>query len=118
LPDIVAERTDAGARAEGLRTVGMSDHTADRLEDKKAFLHRLSSRGYLDKAALDVTRQVIDRGENSLSLKQKFVFKRDVLDVFMTAECKFCGSTVPWSEMYPAYHNGGHCARCAYNFYK
>jgi hypothetical protein len=115
---IVAERTHAGAPAEGARTVGMSDHTADELEDRKAFLRRLISRGHLDKAALSVTRQVIDRGEASLSLKQKFVFKRDVLDVFVTAECKFCGSTVPWSEMYQAYHNGGHCARCAYNLYK
>jgi hypothetical protein len=97
--------------------MGLSDHTADELENKKAFLRRLISRGHLDQAALGVTRQVIDRGEASLSLKQRFVFKHDVLDVFVTAECKGCGSNVSWSEMYPAYHNGGYCARCAYNLY-
>jgi hypothetical protein len=103
---------------QGRRGMGLSDHTADEVEDKKAFLRRLISRGHLDNAALGVTRQVIDRGEDSLSPKQKYVFKRDVLDVFMTAECKSCGSNVPWSEMYPAYHNGGHCAHCAYKLYK
>jgi hypothetical protein len=99
--------------------MGMSDNTADQLEDRKMFLHYLVDHGRIDdKAALGITRQVIDRGEDSLSPKQKFVFKRDVLDVFVTAECKCCGGPVPWSEMYQAYHNGGYCAGCAWRLYK
>jgi hypothetical protein len=101
--------------------MGMSHNTADQLEDKRAFLCHLIDHGYLehgrsdDRVAIGITRQVIDRGEASLSPGQTFLFKREVLDVFVTAECKTCGSNVPWSEMYPAYHNGGHCACCAYN---
>jgi hypothetical protein len=97
--------------------MGMSDHTVDDLQDKRTFLRQLVDNGHLEKAAIDVTRQVIADGENSLSQDQKNVFKRDVLEVFVTAECKCCGSNVPWSEMSPAYYNGGYCAHCAYNLY-
>jgi hypothetical protein len=103
--------------------MGMSDHTGNELEDKRTFLRCLIDQGCLehgrsdDRMVIGITKQVIDRGEASLSLKQKFAFKQNVLDVFVTAECKTCGSNVPWSEMYPAYHNGGHCARCAYNLH-
>ena len=102
----------------------MSDKGANQLKDKRAFLRHLIDHGYLehglpnDRVAIRITRQVIARGEASLSPNQKRVFKREVLDVFVTAECKGCGSNVPWSGMYPAYHKRGHCAHCAYNLYK
>jgi hypothetical protein len=104
--------------------MGMGNRLNDELEDKKTFLRRLIDDRHLehgpfdDRLAIGITRQVIDRGEASLSPIQKRVFKLEVLDVFVTAECKGCGSNVPWSEMYPAYHNGGYCAHCAYHLYK
>ena len=104
--------------------MGMSDNTADQLGDKRAFLRHLIDHGYLehgrpnDRVAIRITKQVIARGEASLSPNQKRVFKREVLDVFVTAGCKRCGSNVPWSEMYSAFLNGGYCARCSHNLYR
>jgi hypothetical protein len=98
--------------------MGMGDCINVELEDRKAFLRQLIGGGHLGRPALGITRQVIGRGEGGLSPKQKAVFDRDVLDIFVTAQCKGCGSNVPWSGMYPAYHKRGHCADCAYNLYK
>lgn len=104
--------------------MGMSDKGADQFEDKRAFLRHLIDHGYLehgrpnDRVAIRITEQVIARGEASLSPNQKRVFKREVLDIFVTAECKGCGSNVPWSEMYPIFLSGGYCARCAHNLYR
>jgi hypothetical protein len=115
--------TVAGERTRA-RAMGMSDNTADQLEDKRAFLCHLIDHGYLehgrsdDRVAIGITRQVIDRGEASLSSGQTFLFKREVLDVFVTATCKGCGSNVPWSEMYSAFLSGGYCARCSHNLYR
>jgi hypothetical protein len=98
--------------------MGMGDRIDVELEGRKAFLRQLIGGGHLDRPALGITRQVIGRGEDGLSPKQKVVFDRDVLDVFVTAECKGCGSNVPWSGMYPAFLSGGYCARCAHNLYR
>src|SRR4051794_28632864 len=104
--------------------MGMSDNSADQLGDKRACLRHLIDHGYLehgrpnDRVAIRITRQVIARGEASLSPNQKRVFKREVLDAFVTAGCKRCGSNVPWSEMYSAFLSGGYCARCSHNLYR
>jgi hypothetical protein len=86
--------------------------------EKNDFLRQLIDMGDLDGIALGITKKVITEGEDALSERQKFVLKRDVLDEFVTAECRGCGSNVPWSEMYSAYHNGGYCAYCAHKLYK
>ena len=104
--------------------MGMSDNRADQLEDKRAFLRHLINHGYLEHGRpneglmIRITKQVIASGEASLSPNQKRVFKQEVLDVFVTAKCKGCGSNVPWSKMYPAFLSGGYCARCAHNLYR
>jgi hypothetical protein len=101
-----------------------NDRIDNELEDKKAFLRHLIDDRYLehgrsdDAVAIGITRQVIARGEASLSPTQKRIFKLEVLDVFVTAECKGCGFNVPWSEMYPAFLSGGCCARCSHNLYR
>jgi hypothetical protein len=61
--------------------------------------------------AAGITRQVIDRGEESLSEKQRFVFKRDVLSLD-PGEC-VRGCDIPWSEKFEAMDNGGLCSWCA-----
>jgi hypothetical protein len=85
--------------------MGMGDRLNNELEDKRNFLRQLVDQlvdHIDDRKAIGITKQVIDRGEASLSPNQERVFKREVLDVFVTAECKGCGGNVPWSEMYPA----------------
>jgi hypothetical protein len=104
--------------------MGMGDRLNNELEDKRTFLRHLIDHRHLehgrsdDEVAIGITKQVIERGEASLSPNQRRVFKQNVLDVFVTGECKGCGSNILWSEMNPAYQNGGYCARCAYNFNK
>ena len=83
-------------------------------EDRKGFFQELVDGNYLDGAALGITKLVIDKGDDVLSDRQKFVFKRDVLDVFVTSECKRDGGAIPWSEMLAAHENGGLCGYCQY----
>jgi hypothetical protein len=86
--------------------------------EKRSFLRALIEGRRLDQRALGITKQVIDKGEDSLSPRQKLVFQRDVLDEFVTAKCRCCDGKVPWPQMYLAYYNGGYCGGCAYDLYK
>ena len=76
------------------------------------FLREILDGGHLEGAAEGITKKVIADGEDSLSDKQRYVFKSHVLDEFVTDECIRCGSDIPWSEMYEAYDNGGMCGWC------
>ena len=98
--------------------MGINDRIDNESEDRKDFLCKLVAGIDLDDTLYGITMQVIDRGEASLSPNQKRVFKREVLDVFVTAECKCCCGKVRWFEMYQAYRNGGYCEDCAYTFDK
>ncbi len=49
-------------------------------DDFYAFLSEVVMRGLLTGAALGITKQVIERGLDSLSEKQRFVFNKYVLD--------------------------------------
>ena len=80
--------------------------------DRDDFLQELVDGDYLEGAALGITKLLIDEGDDALSDKQKYVFKRAGLDVFVTSECKVHGSAIPWSEMMIAYENGGLCGYC------
>lgn len=66
----------------------------------------------LDDAAAGITKLVIDKGQDVLSEKQRWVFQNHVLDIYVTKECKRCGIDIPWSEMYGAHDNGGYCGYC------
>ena len=98
--------------------MGINDRIDNESEDRKDFLCELVAGIDLNDTLFGITMQVIDRGEASLSSGQTFLFKREVLDVFVTATCKGCGSNVPWSEMYSAFLSGGYCARCSHNLYR
>src|SRR3954454_9556324 len=104
--------------------MGMSDKGANQLKDKRAFLRHLIDHGYLehgrpnDRVAIRITRQGIARGKASLSPNQKRVFKREVVDVVLSVECKRCCSNITCSEMYPAFLSGGCCARGSHNLYR
>jgi hypothetical protein len=73
--------------------MGTASRIDHELEEKNDFLRQLIDMGHLDGAALGITKQVIDRGEESLSPKQKFVFQQNVLDEFVTAECRRDGGS-------------------------
>lgn len=81
-------------------------------------LELLVSNVHLKNPALGITKQVIDRGADSLSKKQKYVFENEVLKKYVLESCSICGGTIPWSEMYPAIENGGVCGYCEHKLSK
>jgi hypothetical protein len=83
------------------------------MEAKRAFLQELIKNDDLDEAALEITKQVIAEGENSLTPAQKFAFQRNVLRKFVTQKCQN-GCDISWSEQYEALLNGGFCFYCYY----
>jgi len=100
---------------DGMRKVKLSaanDWKAE-MEAKKAFLQELIKNADLDEAALEITKQVIAEGEDSLTPAQKFAFERNVLRKFVTQEC-WNGCDISWSEQYEALFNGGFCFPCSY----
>ena len=81
-------------------------------EAEKAFLELLIENEDLNGDALGITKQVIAKGEDSLSPRQKFVFQRDVIRVF-GRPCEGCDCDIPWDEKYDAYHDrDGFCFDC------
>jgi hypothetical protein len=86
------------------------------LEDDgfSGFLQELLDGDVLEDAAAGITKKVIadGGGTDSLSEKQKYVFKTHVMDEYVTSECSRCSSDIPWSEMYAAHDNGGMCSWC------
>lgn len=95
--------------------IKMSRH--DEIEEDDGFsdfLRQLLELEHLEGTTAGITKLVIDKGEDALSDKQRFVFKRDVLDVFAVEACEICGNEIPWSEMYEAHDNGGVCGYCTH----
>jgi hypothetical protein len=100
------------------QSVGMDDRisTANELKDeaeaKKAFLELLIKNEDLNGDAPGITKQVITKGEDSLTLRQRSVFKKYVLGVF-AKPCEGCDCDIPWDEKYDAYHErDGFCFDC------
>jgi hypothetical protein len=86
------------------------------LEDEgfSDFLQEVLDGEGLDGAAAGIAKKVIADGGSteSLSEKQKYVFKTYVTDEYVSSDCSRCGSNIPWSEMYAAHDNGGLCNWC------
>jgi hypothetical protein len=80
--------------------------------DRNDFLRELIFNDRLYGTALEITRRVIEWGEGALSEKERYVFQRNVIEVFVTDECSRLGCRIPWSEMYQAHDNGGRCGDC------
>jgi hypothetical protein len=76
------------------------------------FVSEVVSNGHLEGAAEGIAKKVIAEGIDSLSPRQLEVFETHVLDEFSSESCERCSSSIPWSEQYAAYHNGGYCGYC------
>jgi hypothetical protein len=82
------------------------------------FLELLVDNGHLEGSALGITKQVIDKGVNSLSEKQKYVFDNEVLKEYVSNGCSICSGNIVWYEQYQALENGGRCSSCDYQLNK
>lgn len=81
-------------------------------EDFNDFLLELINGRRLNEAKeYGIAKLVIDKGFESLSDKQKFVFER-AIDYYVFDKCEDCKSPIPWSEMSAAEDNGHRCSWC------
>lgn len=88
-------------------------------DEYKGFLVKLVEREDItDKAAVGITKKVIAEGENSLSEKQRFVFKKEVQGKFPQPTCENCGETIPWNEAYEHIHGENMCSSCQHSYNK
>ncbi|KAB2716971.1 hypothetical protein [Brucella intermedia] len=84
------------------------------------YLQELVDREYIrDEPAVGITRQVIARGESSLSEKQKFVFDRDVMSDYGRPVCEQCGESIPYSDaLFAMEECSGRCSSCQHSYEK
>ena len=81
-------------------------------EDFNGFLQELiDSKRLSDSKEEGIAKLVIDKGFDSLSEKQKFVFEKSI-GFFVQEECSRCKLEIPWCEMSAAEDNGGQCSWC------
>lgn len=84
------------------------------LEDFKDFLKQIVDSGRITGQALGVAKQVIGKGLDSLSEKQKYVLEHYVLEPYRVSHCSECGINILWCEMFKACDNGGLCEWCSH----
>lgn len=82
-----------------------------REEGFNGFVEELINSSRLEGKEAGIAKLMLDKGYDSLSEKQKFVFDR-VIENNTVDECQRCGEDIPWCEMLEALDNGGYCGYC------
>lgn len=80
-------------------------------EDFEGFVQDLIGSGRLDEKEAGIAKRMLDKGYDTLSDKQKFVFDK-AIENNVIKECQRCGCDIPWCEMLEALDNGGYCNYC------
>lgn len=82
-------------------------------EDFEGFVQDLIDSGRLDEKEAGIAKRMLDKGYDSLSDKQKFVFDK-AIENNMIEGCQRCGNDILWCEMLEALDNEGLCGYCQY----
>lgn len=77
------------------------------------FLRQLIASGRLNETEAGIAKQALEKGYESLTEKQKYVFKK-AIEKNTVPKCKQCGGVIPWDEMLEALENGGLCSDCTH----
>lgn len=80
-------------------------------EDFEGFVQDLINSGRIEDKEAGIAKSMLDKGYESLSEKQKFVFDKAIKNNIVK-ECRRCGCDIPWCEMLEALDNGGFCNYC------
>jgi hypothetical protein len=91
----------------------MSAEHNDDSQELKAILQQLVKDGRLEGRAKGVARQVLARGENTLSERQEWVFNTEVRAEYVDRFCRLCEEPIPLSEVMDSWTNSGLCGMCA-----
>lgn len=82
-------------------------------DDFNEFIQELiNNKNIDDTKERGIAKLVIDKGYDSLTQRQKYVFERSI-EHYYQEDCSFCGLEIPWSEMSATEINGGKCGWCA-----
>ena len=81
--------------------------------DEGGILRHLVETGRLEGAAKGIARQVLARGEGTLSDRQEWVFHTQVRTKYLLRVCELCGDLIPLPEVMASWGNGGYCGSCA-----
>lgn len=83
-----------------------------REEDFNGFITELIDGDRFNDSKEDgIAKLVVDKGYETLSDRQKFVFDNSISH-FIYDECSRCFLEIPWTEMSGAEDNGGMCSWC------
>lgn len=80
-------------------------------EDFEGFVQDLIGSDRLNEKEAGIAKRMLDKGYDTLSDKQKFVFDK-AIENNTVDECQRCGEDIPWCEMLEALDNGGYCNYC------
>lgn len=80
-------------------------------DDFEGFVQALINSGRLEEKEAGIAKRMLDKGYDSLSEKQRYVFDK-AIENNSVKECKRCGCDIPWCEMLEALDNGGFCNYC------
>ena len=80
-------------------------------EDFNSFLQHMIDSKRLEPIQEGITKLVIDKGYDALSVKQKKVFDY-MIETNFVEKCKLDEIDIPWCEMFEALDNGGYCIHC------
>jgi len=80
-------------------------------EDFKVFVRDLIDSGRLEEKELGIAKRMLDKGYDTLSDKQRYVFDK-IIEDNIVEKCQRCGLDIPFNEMFEALENGGYCNYC------
>jgi hypothetical protein len=91
----------------------MQPEDQDQSQLRSRILQHLVDTGQIEGAAAGITRQMLARGEGTLSERQEWVFENQVEGKYLTRVCYLCEQLIPLSEVMQSWTNGDLCANCA-----
>lgn len=83
-------------------------------QDFVEFLQELIKGNQIEEEEKGIAKQMIGKGYESLSRKQRFVFDK-MIEKHSIEKCQLCGCEISWCEMQFALDNGGYCSGCYRN---
>lgn len=80
-------------------------------DDFNGFVEELINSSRLEGKEAGIAKQMLDKGYDSLSEKQRYIFDK-AIENNTVDECQRCGVDIPWCEMLEALDNRSYCGYC------